>query len=81
MIRGASCAVMFEDLLLKHRWVISERANGHQREEYERDDKHPGKDRHEDRRPFTTFRATRGTRSPILLPTLEAKDLTDTTRK
>ena len=46
-----------EDLLLEHRWVVSERTNGHQREEYQRDDKHPGKYRDKDRPPFTTFRA------------------------
>jgi hypothetical protein len=70
-----------EDLLLEHRWVVSERTNGHQREEYERDDNHPGKYRHEDRPPLTTFRAMRRTRRPILLPSLEAEDLAQTTRK
>jgi hypothetical protein len=70
-----------EDLLLKYRWAVSERTNGHQREEYERDDNHPGKYRHEDRPPFTIFRAMRGTRPPILLPSFEAEDLAHTTRK
>ena len=73
---------MFDkDLLLKYRWAISERTNGHQREEQERDDKHPGKYRYEDRPPFTTFRATRGTQLSILLPTFEAEDLAQTIRK
>ncbi len=70
-----------EDLLLKHRRTVSERTDGHQWEEQERDDDHSGKYRHKDRLPFTIFRAMRGTRPPVPLPTFETEDLANTTRE
>ncbi len=60
--------------------MVLESTDGHQWEEQERDDNHPGKYRYKDRPRFTILRAVR-TRPPILLPTLEAEDLAQAARE
>ena len=72
---------MDKDLLLKHGWMRSECADSNKREEQGRYDNHTRKYRHKDRLPFALSLAMRCDWLPILLPSLEAENLAQTTRE
>ena len=73
--------LMDEDLLFKHRRMRSERAESNKREEQGRYDNHSCQYRHKNRLPFALSLAMWSDPLPVLLPGLEAEDLTQTTRK